>query len=79
MKRNVGTIDKIVRILIAVVIAVLYFTHAISGTLAVIFLLVAGVFLLTGACSVCPLYIPFKINTSEKKDGEVIQEATQNK
>jgi len=56
MKTNVRNIDKVVRILAAIVIAVLYFTHIISGTLALLLLLVAGIFLLTSLLEFCPIY-----------------------
>jgi hypothetical protein len=67
MKKNLGTIDKVVRILIAVVVAVLYFTGVISGTLGVILLIVSGVFILTSIVGICPLYLPFGISTTGKK------------
>lgn len=67
MKKNMGTTDKAMRILIAAVIAVLYFTNAISGTLAIILGILAAVFVLTSFISFCPLYLPFGINTSKKK------------
>lgn len=60
-----GTADKVIRILIAVV--VLYFTNAISGTLAIGLGILAIVFVLTSFISFCPLYLPFGINTSKKK------------
>lgn len=66
MKKNIGTIDKIVRILIAVVIAILYFTNVISGTLGIILLVLSAIFILTSLLGVCPLYLPFKINTKKK-------------
>lgn len=66
MKANMGSTDKIIRILAAVLITVLYFTNLISGTLAIILLIIAGVFLLTSFLSICPLYIPFGISTKSK-------------
>ena len=66
MKRNVGIIDKIIRILIAVIIAVLYFTNVISGTLGIILLIFAGILVLTSLINFCPLYLPFSINTWKK-------------
>ena len=66
MKANVGIIDKAVRLLAAFVIAVLYFTHVITGTLAILLLVLAGVFVLTGLIRFCPLYLPFGINTWNK-------------
>jgi hypothetical protein len=66
MKANMGSTDKIIRILVAVLIAVLYFTNLISGTLAIILLAFAGVFILTSFISFCPLYLPFGISTKPK-------------
>ncbi|MFW6351104.1 MAG: YgaP family membrane protein [Bacteroidota bacterium] len=63
MKKNMGSADKIIRILIAAIIAVLYFTNVISGTLGIVFLILAGVFVLTSLVSFCPLYYPFGIKT----------------
>jgi hypothetical protein len=67
MKKNVGIIDRAIRILVALVIAILYFTNVISGTLAIVLLVLAGVFLLTALVRFCPLYLPFGINTWHKK------------
>jgi len=63
MKKNMGTTDRILRIAAAIVIAVLYFTHVISGTLAIILLVIAGIFILTSFISFCPLYFPFGFST----------------
>ena len=68
MKNNMGTIDKVIRILVAAVVIVLYFTHVISGILAIILLIFAGIFILTSFLSFCPLYLPFGINTRSKKE-----------
>jgi hypothetical protein len=67
MKKNMGTVDKVIRVLVAVIILVLYFTHVISGTLAVILLILAGVFVVTSLVGTCPLYLPFGINTGKKE------------
>ncbi|MBS1689811.1 MAG: DUF2892 domain-containing protein [Bacteroidetes bacterium] len=67
MKKNMGTIDRILRIAAAIVIAVLYLTHVISGTLAVILLVIAAIFILTSFISFCPLYFPFGFSTREKE------------
>jgi Protein of unknown function (DUF2892) len=66
MKPNMGTIDKVVRILVALVIAGLYFANQITGTAAIILLVLAGVFILTSFMSFCPLYLPFGISTRKK-------------
>jgi hypothetical protein len=67
MKRNMGTIDKVIRILVAVVVVVLYFTHVISGTLAIILLALSAIFVVTSLLSFCPLYLPFGLSTMKKK------------
>ena len=67
MKKNIGTIDKVVRILIAVAVAVLYFTHIISGTLGIVLLILAGVLVLTSLVGICPLYLPFGLSTMNKE------------
>lgn len=66
MPNNMGTIDRIVRAVVAVVIAVLYFAGAISGTLAIVLGIVAVVFLLTSIVGFCPLYYPFKLSTKSQ-------------
>ncbi len=66
MKKNMGNIDKIIRILIAIVIAVLFFTNVISGTLGIVLLVLAGVFVLTSLISFCPLYTLVGIDTCPK-------------
>ena len=65
MKKNLGTIDKVIRILVAVVFAVLYFTHVVSGTLGIVLLVLAGVFILTSLLSICPLYMILGLNTNK--------------
>jgi len=67
MKKNMGTMDKAIRILFVIVIGVLYFTNTISGILAIVLGILALVFLLTSFISFCPLYLPFGINTCKKK------------
>jgi hypothetical protein len=67
MKKNMGTIDKVIRILVAVVVVALYLTNVISGTLAIILLILSGVFILTSLLSFCPLYLPFGISTRKKE------------
>ncbi|MGC9344795.1 MAG: YgaP family membrane protein [Bacteroidales bacterium] len=68
MKKNMGAADRIVRTIIAVVIAVLYFTDVITGTWGIVFLILAGVFLLTSLFSFCPLYLPFGLSTCRTKE-----------
>jgi len=68
MKPNMGTTDKIIRIAIAALLAVLYFTGVISGTLGIVLLVIAVVFVLTSLISFCPLYTLIGLNTSKKKE-----------
>jgi uncharacterized membrane protein len=64
MKRNMGNADRFIRGLIAIGIAVLYFTNVISGWLAVILGIIAVVFLFTSTTGLCLLYMPFKMKTT---------------
>ena len=66
MKANMGTADKVIRILVAVVIAALYFMGTITGTLAIVLMVLAVVFVATSFVSFCPLYLPFGISTKKK-------------
>lgn len=70
MKKNMGTIDKVIRIAIAIVIAALYFAGQISGTVAIIGLVLAGVFIVTSLIGFCPLYLPIGLSTLKKKDNK---------
>lgn len=63
MKANMGTIDRIIRAALAILIGVLYFTGQISGVSAIVLGILAIVFLLTSVISFCPLYAPFRIST----------------
>lgn len=67
MKNNMGSADKIIRIAIAALIVVLYFTKVISGTVALVLGVLAIVFVLTSLISFCPLYTLFGINTCKTK------------
>ena len=67
MKKNMGTVDKVIRILVAVVFVILYFAQVVTGTVGVILLILAAVFVLTSTISFCPLYWPFGISTDTKK------------
>jgi hypothetical protein len=66
MKKNMGSADRVVRILVAMAIAGLYLANKISGTTAIILLILAAVFVLTSFISFCPLYLPFGISTRNK-------------
>ena len=69
MKKNMGTIDRVLRAIVGVIIAILYFTGQISGTAAIILGIIAVVFLLTSLVSVCPAYLPFGLSTKKAEDG----------
>ena len=77
MKKNLGTIDRVVRILIAVIFAVLVFTGVIGGAAAFILGILAAVFVITAALGFCPLYLPFGINTIAKGGGDTTEEETE--
>lgn len=68
MKKNMGTADRIIRVIIAAIVGVLFFTGTISGILGIILLVLAGVFVLTSMISFCPLYAPFGIKTCKIKE-----------
>ncbi len=68
MKANMGSIDRVIRVIIAAVIGVLIFTGTIAGTVMIILAILAIIFLLTSIISFCPLYFPFKISTKRNAD-----------
>lgn len=63
MKLNMGNLDRSIRVLIAVVIGILYYLSYITGTWAIILLVLAVILVLTSAVGTCPLYLPFKFTT----------------
>jgi hypothetical protein len=67
MKKNMGSADKVIRIVVAALFAVLYLTGVIKGTLGIILLLIALVFVITSFFGVCPLYSLFGLNTMKKE------------
>ncbi|MCB9174545.1 MAG: DUF2892 domain-containing protein [Flavobacteriales bacterium] len=66
MKKNMGNIDRIVRIILAIAFSVAYFTKAVEGTLGYVLLGLGAIFLITSIISFCPLYTIFGINTCKK-------------
>lgn len=62
-----GTADRIIRFVIAAIVGVLYFTGTIPGTLGIVLLVLAAIFVLTSLVSFCPLYAPFGIRTCPLK------------
>jgi hypothetical protein len=68
MKKNMGTTDRIIRLLVAIVFAGLYFTNTVTGTVGLILVILGAVFVLTSLVSFCPLYLPFGIKTCSGDD-----------
>jgi hypothetical protein len=68
MKKNMGSLDRLLRTGFAVIVAILYFIHVIEGTLAAVLGVLAGVMLLTSLIGFCPLYPLVGISTCKKKD-----------
>ena len=66
MHKNMGTIDRTIRILLAVAVALLWWSGQISGTVALVLGVFAGIFLLTSVVSFCPLYAPFGLSTCKR-------------
>jgi hypothetical protein len=64
--KNMGLVDRVIRILAAVLVLVLYLTHVISGPLAIVLGVIAAVFVVTGFVGVCPAYLPFRLSTLKK-------------
>jgi hypothetical protein len=68
MKKNMGTIDRIIRVIIAAIVGILYYTGILSGTLGIVMLVLAGVLVLTSLIRFCPIYAPFGISTCALKE-----------
>jgi hypothetical protein len=66
MKKNMGTIDRVIRVVLAIVVVILYMNGSITGVAAIILGILAVVFVLTSLIGFCPLYVPFKISTISK-------------
>lgn len=65
MKQNMGSIDRILRVILAIVIGVLIYLKVITGSLAIILGITAGILVVTSFISFCPLYVPFGISTKK--------------
>lgn len=66
LNQNMGTLDRIIRLVVASLIAVLYFTGNLSGLAAIILGILAVIFVATSLISFCPLYLPFGLSTRKK-------------
>lgn len=67
MKKNMGSADRVIRVIIAAVIAYLYFSGTVTGTIGIVLLVLGGIFVLTSLVSFCPLYAPFGLSTCKTK------------
>ncbi|HPG06423.1 MAG TPA: DUF2892 domain-containing protein [Saprospiraceae bacterium] len=67
MNKNMGSTDRIVRIIVAIAFGLLYFTNTVTGTFGIVLLVLGIVFLLTSIVSFCPLYAPFGLSTRSKE------------
>jgi len=67
MKKNLSNVDRVIRVLIEVVFAILYFTGVVSGTLGIILLIAGGIFVLTSIVSFCPIYWSLGWSTRKKE------------
>ena len=65
MKKNMGSADRIIRLLIAAVVTLLYFTNVITGILGIVLIAVSAVFLLTSFVNFCPLYAILGLRTNK--------------
>ncbi len=68
MSKNMGSADRVIRVLLAIVFAVLIFTGTVGGWVAWVLGILGIIFLLTSLVAFCPLYIPFHLSTSKKKE-----------
>ena len=68
MKKNMGGLDRIARLVIAAIVGILYFTGVVQGTLGYVLLALAGIFVLTSFVSFCPLYALVGLNTCRRKN-----------
>lgn len=66
MKKNMGAVDRTIRTLLAIIMAILVFTGAVKGALAYVLAILTVIFLVTSLIGFCPLYVPFKISTLKK-------------
>lgn len=67
MKKNMGSADRVIRLILAAVMVGLYFGGIVSGTIGIVLLVLAGVFVLTSFVSFCPLYTIFGLSTCPVK------------
>jgi hypothetical protein len=73
MKKNVGTIDKVIRIVFAIAVISLFLTNVITGVLGIVLLAVSAILVITSMVGVCPLYIVMGLNSAEKTTSRKVQ------
>lgn len=66
MKKNMGNLDRIIRVIAAIIFSTLYFTGTVTGTFGMVLLVLGAVFLATSLISFCPLYTLIGMNTCKK-------------
>lgn len=66
MKKNEGSLDRIIRVIVALALGYLYFTGITTGAFGIILLVLGAILLLTGLIGVCPLYMLFNLSTAKK-------------
>lgn len=69
MKKNMGNADRIIRLLVAAVITILFFTNIMTGTVGIVLLVLAAIFVLTSLVGFCPIYAIIGMNTCPKRSG----------
>jgi hypothetical protein len=67
MKRNMGVFDRAIRVILAAIVLILFFTKQITGTAAVVLGIIAVILILTSLVGFCPLYVPFGMKTAKKE------------
>lgn len=68
MTKNVGTIDRVIRVVLAIVLGYLYFSGTVTGALGIILLIIGVILLFTGLVGFCALYKPLGISTCKTKE-----------
>jgi len=67
MKKNMGVLDRVMRIIIAAVIAVLFYTEILPHNwIGIVLMILAAIFLITAIIGTCPLYMLFRWSSSKK-------------
>jgi hypothetical protein len=70
MKKNMGIVDRVARLIAAAIIVILYFGNVLTGAIGVILLVLAAVFVVTSLIGNCPLYNVFGMDTCSSKKKE---------